>query len=396
MPHVDEGTLHALLDGALRAESPGRASEVEAHLAACGDCRARLEAAEELRGEASGILDAAIAGDLAAAPDFGEVVRRSESRPAPGPTGRLRRQARWTRGIAWAASLVLALGTGYLIRDLTGPTIDDVPSRSIRSEAIEDAPPVGSEGAAGEAADAGTDAETDAGTDDRMRAPRRQESSVDRTAAAPAERPTTESVEAELEGTEPVPAAPVPAPAPERMADAEAAMKQAEARDPEPLAVGARAAAREAERVVGEPVDIRPTALRQATTRWSPITVEEARQVLDGPFYVLPRAQLQNLYKRSDAGRQQVLSLQRLQTGVPIRVLQWRGEEEEPDGAADRTQLAASVEGAAPTADTALPFAALPDANVVRVVRDEYILELTGSLPAALLSVLGETADPAR
>jgi hypothetical protein len=96
MPHVDDGTLHALLDGALRAEDPARADVVEAHLQSCPDCRA-------LR------------------PDFQEVLVRAggtlRQEGADDRTSRLRRHARTTRAAAWAATVVLALGTGYLIRD---------------------------------------------------------------------------------------------------------------------------------------------------------------------------------------------------------------------------------------------------------------------------------------
>lgn len=127
MPHVDDGTLHALLDGALRAEEPERADEVETHLETCADCRARLQQAEELRGIASGIMASLDAdADLPVSPDFGDVIARADS-SLPGSRipgsheGRVQRQYRWTRGLAWAATVVVALGTGYLARDLTGP-----------------------------------------------------------------------------------------------------------------------------------------------------------------------------------------------------------------------------------------------------------------------------------
>ena len=42
MPHVLEGQLHAYLDGALAPSDP-QFAEIEAHLAGCADCRARLE-----------------------------------------------------------------------------------------------------------------------------------------------------------------------------------------------------------------------------------------------------------------------------------------------------------------------------------------------------------------
>lgn len=171
MPHVDDGTLHALLDGALRAHEPDRADRVEAHLDTCADCRARLEAAADLRDRASDVLadlDARLASGAAAdrgtgadgvaaaggheagptprsgepVPDFQEVLARAAGSgdenaldptgvPLPGGTIRgtrpdqdpgLRRRYAWTRGLAWAATIVVALGTGYLVRDLADPT----------------------------------------------------------------------------------------------------------------------------------------------------------------------------------------------------------------------------------------------------------------------------------
>ncbi len=152
MPHIDDGTLHALLDGALRAEEPERADAVEAHLDACADCRARLEHAAALRDEASDVLaalDYGLSDDAEAptpAPDFGEVLARAEAAEgeavdevadpaASGATGtgdpaprspadvaRLRRRLGWTRGLAWAATIVVALGTGYIVRGMAGPT----------------------------------------------------------------------------------------------------------------------------------------------------------------------------------------------------------------------------------------------------------------------------------
>lgn len=160
MPHIDDGTLHALLDGALRAEAPERADAVDAHLDACADCRARLEHAAALKDEASGVLaalDAGLQGDEAAAPtpDFGEVLARAGTgshtgAPPAGDPDRaagLRRRLGWTRGLAWAATIVVALGTGYIIRDMAGPT-GQVPRTATRPQAEGAATPPVTTGAA--------------------------------------------------------------------------------------------------------------------------------------------------------------------------------------------------------------------------------------------------------
>ncbi len=102
MSHADEGTLHAYLDGEL--PSAERAA-LEAHLAECATCRATLAEERALLERASALLGAA----------------RPVERPAP-PFEQLRRalqRSPWhvRRSFAWAASVVLALGLGYYIRN---------------------------------------------------------------------------------------------------------------------------------------------------------------------------------------------------------------------------------------------------------------------------------------
>jgi putative zinc finger protein len=104
MPHVDEGTLHAYLDGELSASE--RAA-VDSHLAQCATCRATLADARALLERASALLGTA----------------RPVERPAP-PLEQLRRASmrspwRVRTSVAWAASIVLALGIGYVLRNPT-------------------------------------------------------------------------------------------------------------------------------------------------------------------------------------------------------------------------------------------------------------------------------------
>ena len=54
MPHLDEGTLHALLDGEIpSAELP----PIQAHLGACAECRARLAEEQELLAESDRLIE---------------------------------------------------------------------------------------------------------------------------------------------------------------------------------------------------------------------------------------------------------------------------------------------------------------------------------------------------
>jgi len=102
MSHLDDGLIQELVDGEVSSRD---LPPIQAHLASCAACTARLEEARELAGEAEamiGWLDEEIAstGAVAPAPDI-----------APQP-----RVATWPRNLAWAASLVLAVGLGYTAR----------------------------------------------------------------------------------------------------------------------------------------------------------------------------------------------------------------------------------------------------------------------------------------
>lgn len=119
MPHVDEGRLAAWLDGALGPEEPVGA-EVARHLEACADCRRRLEEARELR-ERTGEILAASDAPAAPAPGFDRLVARARdgsSAERPRATGRRRRRVP-AAGIAWAASVALAVTAGWLARDVS-------------------------------------------------------------------------------------------------------------------------------------------------------------------------------------------------------------------------------------------------------------------------------------
>lgn len=103
--HVDEGTLHAYLDGEL---SPAEAQGVDAHLAQCADCRERRDSERALIARATELLA------LAAPPDREQPpFRAGDIKPPP----RLWWQVRLP--VAWAATVALALGIGtYLGSDV--------------------------------------------------------------------------------------------------------------------------------------------------------------------------------------------------------------------------------------------------------------------------------------
>ena len=141
MSHVDEGQLHAYLDGALGSDE--LRSRVEDHLRLCADCRSRLDAArrdrdeagqilalldpgevrvppmEELRGEGQGADQGADQG-AARGLTWGERASGAGSRRS-GPAIPLR--------LAWAASVLLALGGGWMLRSAAMPGEEGATSR---------------------------------------------------------------------------------------------------------------------------------------------------------------------------------------------------------------------------------------------------------------------------
>ena len=113
MPHVDEGLLHAYIDGAFDAESPERI-EIERHLAACGDCRVLLERAEKTKQMASQALDAIAPAHTE--PPAWESVLAEHRRRSGGGAVRRSGARRWYVPVTWAATLVMALGAGWMAR----------------------------------------------------------------------------------------------------------------------------------------------------------------------------------------------------------------------------------------------------------------------------------------
>src|SRR6184192_74701 len=101
MSHVDDGALHAYLDGEL---SPLESQDVEAHIAQCPGCRGRLEEERALIARADELLG------LAAPPDRATPPFRPGDREPP-----VRLWWRVRLPLAWAATVVLALGAGLYL-----------------------------------------------------------------------------------------------------------------------------------------------------------------------------------------------------------------------------------------------------------------------------------------
>lgn len=106
MSHLDEGMIHALLDGEISsAELP----PIQAHLGACAECRARLAEEQALLETSDRLID------LIEVPAIAPI--------APTRTSPVHRA--WPRNLAWAATVVLAAGIGYWTRGSVRPAPEE-------------------------------------------------------------------------------------------------------------------------------------------------------------------------------------------------------------------------------------------------------------------------------
>lgn len=111
MQHLDDGLIQELVDGEVPSAD---LLPIQRHLAECESCQSRLEAARTMIGETDALIE----------------MLDDEAAPAPSALVIPRKKPTWPRHLAWAASLVLAVGLGYAGRDLVRiapPPVSDTP-----------------------------------------------------------------------------------------------------------------------------------------------------------------------------------------------------------------------------------------------------------------------------
>ena len=110
MRHIPDEELHAYLDQAL---SRSQCVEIESHLAHCLACRRSRDDIAALRDRTTALL-ATLAPPRRIPPPVAEIRALAAART--------RRRRRLYRGAAWAASLLLALGLGWIGSSWVGST----------------------------------------------------------------------------------------------------------------------------------------------------------------------------------------------------------------------------------------------------------------------------------
>jgi cytoskeletal protein RodZ len=103
MQHLDDAQIAEYLDGETAPEP------IDRHLAECATCRSRVDAERTVHTRAAGILEDGGPGAVVA-PSFDEVLIRAGRKPAT------RRPRMPLRALAWAATIVLAFGAGWMLR----------------------------------------------------------------------------------------------------------------------------------------------------------------------------------------------------------------------------------------------------------------------------------------
>ena len=160
MSHVDEGALHAYLDGALDEYPAAEARRIREHVETCAVCAEALSAERLVRDEAHAILG--LATPAVEVPTF-EELRAYVNASRPSRTTAMGGLYR----MGWAASVVLALGTGYLLRGGDVVPIDPLERAVEETGQTQEAPAEGvsaepAPGAANDVANSAVSVETDA------------------------------------------------------------------------------------------------------------------------------------------------------------------------------------------------------------------------------------------
>ena len=222
MQHLDDGILQAWLDRERSGLSEAEGRALAEHLEGCPECAARADELEDLTRRTAGLL-AGRARDEPL-PAYREVVGRARTLRGAG------RGRRWTVS-AWAASIAVALGAGWMGNELyrggTAPLVT-APRDAVEVEVARPSMDAGADEQRGRRAESGREDRQGAGVEAR------ETVVANEAAAAPANRPpeppaAASSPDAPTSGTATEPVPPASAPAADAPASVASAAPQAAA-----------------------------------------------------------------------------------------------------------------------------------------------------------------------
>ena len=378
MSHVDEGRLSEYLDR--RIEGSSDRGDIERHLAECAECRERLEEVRAIRERAAHLLSVATPAQVAM-PQFAEIEARARARRAPQRVLAMRRLT----ALGWAATIVLAVGVGWLARGSFGFGGSQSEPLANRATAA----------AAETAKAAGQDSPVSA--DAAGRAPEGG-AAFSQTAPAP---PVAEAVDRDA-----APAAAAPAPEPRRAEPQVPALGNVAERE-QPAAVAKVEAAegiRTRQAVAGGVVaaEERPDALGRGDVvvdsaanelleradealrakSWTGTTAQDAARHLGGPPHTVEGLPIESIRIGHVDGAPAVTVVQILPGGEQLEIVQWRSGDVE-----SRVEQLRMAEEAARAQAPAAPTAGVRRSELV-ATRDGLVLVIRAAIASDSLAVL--------
>jgi hypothetical protein len=375
MSHVDEGQIHAYLDGQSEYADRSARERLESHVAACRECAALLEEARAIHSRATGVLGDSepSAVDL---PAFEEILQRASERTSRSASVR---KLHRTRTLAWAASIVVAVAVGWYARiSLTSPT------QTTEGQLEANEPALGF--AEEQAAEAEVTTEEQAAADPQLAATSPDRDALASTAArSRAEQAAGAGVEAEEQAVDSrLAQGRAAAPAAQRQAAADELARVAERRlvdstRLQEVAEQVRArGAREPEVAGG--VFAQVSGLANAPG-WTEVSRPQAEQRLGRQILVVEGLEVTSISVTSDAPDVIVRVVQQLPSGDSLEIVQ------RPSGELDRLSDVAAAE----RRDAPLEKKAATDESGVSSVvttRGNLLIEMRGKLPSDSLEVL--------
>jgi hypothetical protein len=387
MSHVDEGRLSEYLDR--RIEGSSDRGEIERHLAECAECRERLEEVRAIRERAAHLLSVATPAQVAM-PQFAEIEARARARRAPQRVLAMRRLT----ALGWAATIVLAVGVGWLARGsfgFGGSQSEPLANRATAA-AAETAKAAGQDSpvstdAAGRAPEGGAafsqtaPAPQVAEAVERDAAPAAAARQAPNLAAAPAPEPRRAEPQVPALGNvaereQPAAAAKVEAAEGIRTRQAVAGVVAAAEERPDALGRGDVVV----DSAANELLERADEALRAKS--WTGTTAQDAARHLGGPLHTVDGLPIESIRIGHVDGAPAVTVVQILPGGEQLEIVQWRSGDVE-----SREEQLRMAEEAARAQAPAAPTAGVRRSELV-ATRDGLVLVIRAAIASDSLAVL--------